>query len=127
MLPASRQLPLRLSETVPAQCALSPCTVCSSCVILSFPPHLVFPSLFPQWQDYRTSVLLLVCPCLSFPPDFFPLLSSSLCWGKSDEQLPCCHCWVAWHKDFSVSTSLLERQPAFSRNSPRKVWAPCDI
>ncbi|KAI1240862.1 hypothetical protein IHE44_0009308 [Lamprotornis superbus] len=83
LLPASRQLPLRLSETVPAQCALSPCTVCSSCVIPSFPPHLVFPSLFPQWQDYRTSVLLLACPCLSFLPDFFPLLSSSLCSGSN--------------------------------------------
>ncbi|KAM4902912.1 LOW QUALITY PROTEIN: beta-taxilin [Sylvia borin] len=83
MLPASRQLPLRLSETLPTQCALSPCTVCSSCVILSFPPHLVFPSLFPQRQDYRTSGLLLACPCLSFLPNFFPLLSSSLCSGAA--------------------------------------------
>uniref|UniRef100_A0A803VSZ6 Taxilin beta n=1 Tax=Ficedula albicollis TaxID=59894 RepID=A0A803VSZ6_FICAL len=83
MLPASRQCPLRLSETVPAQRALAPCTVCSSCVILSFPPHLVLLSLFPQWQDYRTSVLLLACPCLSFLHDFFPLLGSSLCSGAA--------------------------------------------
>ncbi|XP_039913338.1 beta-taxilin [Hirundo rustica] len=83
MLPASRQLPLRLSETVPAQRALRPRTACSSCVILSFPPHSVFPSLFPQWQDYRTSGLFLACPCLSFLPDFFPLLSSSLCSGAA--------------------------------------------
>lgn len=121
-LPASRQPPCSPITAGPLQTAHSVSAVFAPAVsFCPSPPRLVFPCLFPRWQDYSTSVLLLACPCLSFLPDFFSPLSSSLCSGKSDEQLPCCHCLVAWCKGFCLSTSLWDCQPTFSRNSLKSL------
>lgn len=111
-------LPARLSEPVPCiQSLLCLLLLCHSVLPFSFGLPIPLPSV----TGLQTSVLLLACPCLSFLPDFFSLLTSSFCSGKSDECLPCCPCVVAWHEGFSLSFSLWDSQPTFSRNSLKSL------
>lgn len=112
--------PMRLSETVPCTVRTQPL----HCLLLLchsvLPSSLGLPVPLPSVAGLQNQCPVAGVPLSELSAGLFSLLSSSLCSGKSDEQLPCCHCLVAWHKGFNVSTSLWDCQPAFSRNSPRR-------